>query len=232
MDAHSNEAVYIRIEKAVQFYQDLKTRRETNVFSASFVAEAMLAMRALETGAEDLTKLINDRLGSCALGFLTDILLKDKEESRRYIFCLLTIRPCHGISDREYQYAKSILNCLDPIGFYSKMLPSTVIQLLDGERPLGKTDEPIKTATSSDWEAFLKFKKTFLDKEQEKTEYKMGLGSHTTEEIEKACSDRRYCQTCQKTDHLNLCGKCKKVRYCSTQCQKSDWSAHKIQCKP
>lgn len=30
---------------------------------------------------------------------------------------------------------------------------------------------------------------------------------------------------------MKVCGKCKKVRYCSEECQKEDWTAHKSVCK-
>ncbi|CAK7210238.1 hypothetical protein SCUCBS95973_000711 [Sporothrix curviconia] len=42
------------------------------------------------------------------------------------------------------------------------------------------------------------------------------------------------CNTCKKTDAdvtLKTCAKCKTTRYCSTDCQASDWPEHKITCR-
>ena len=42
-----------------------------------------------------------------------------------------------------------------------------------------------------------------------------------------------YCKACQKScDKPLICGKCKIVTYCCLQCQKTDWSFHKISCAP
>lgn len=41
----------------------------------------------------------------------------------------------------------------------------------------------------------------------------------------------KYCATCIKiSDNLSVCGKCKKVKYCGRDCQKKDWSEHKLIC--
>jgi hypothetical protein len=44
--------------------------------------------------------------------------------------------------------------------------------------------------------------------------------------------EKPHCHNCMK-DIVKplLCGKCKKVSYCSQECQKSDWSFHKRNCK-
>jgi hypothetical protein len=40
------------------------------------------------------------------------------------------------------------------------------------------------------------------------------------------------CHYCQKgTESLKVCGSCKRVRYCSRECQKSDFKVHKKVCK-
>jgi len=47
-----------------------------------------------------------------------------------------------------------------------------------------------------------------------------------------ASEDKPHCHNCMKeTDKLLKCGVCKKVSYCSQQCQKGDWSFHKRNCK-
>lgn len=40
----------------------------------------------------------------------------------------------------------------------------------------------------------------------------------------------KTCGNCQKDNCLNLCGKCKSIYYCSTECQKKHWKAHKASC--
>jgi hypothetical protein len=39
------------------------------------------------------------------------------------------------------------------------------------------------------------------------------------------------CKTCLKKTKLLRCTKCKKVSYCSKQCQSADWKNHKVDCK-
>jgi hypothetical protein len=43
------------------------------------------------------------------------------------------------------------------------------------------------------------------------------------------------CHYCSKIETLyalsKKCGDCKKIRYCSVECQRNDWSAHKLTCK-
>ena len=41
---------------------------------------------------------------------------------------------------------------------------------------------------------------------------------------------KRGCSVCCDTDHLQQCGRCKMTRYCSAECQKSDWPKHKKVC--
>src|SRR5581483_5075417 len=38
------------------------------------------------------------------------------------------------------------------------------------------------------------------------------------------------CASCDKTDGLKVCGKCKKIKYCSEECQLLDWQFHKQYC--
>lgn len=46
-----------------------------------------------------------------------------------------------------------------------------------------------------------------------------------------ACPIHMGCKTCGKTDsQLMRCGKCGVVRYCSKECQASDWKMHKKAC--
>ncbi|KDQ54531.1 hypothetical protein JAAARDRAFT_209254 [Jaapia argillacea MUCL 33604] len=46
--------------------------------------------------------------------------------------------------------------------------------------------------------------------------------------------DAHKCSVCRRRGkpRLKTCTACKKVRYCSTECQKKDWKAHKPKCKP
>ena len=39
-----------------------------------------------------------------------------------------------------------------------------------------------------------------------------------------------YCQTCLKRNNLKYCSKCKRITYCSAECQKKDWPIHKKSC--
>ena len=39
------------------------------------------------------------------------------------------------------------------------------------------------------------------------------------------------CSKCENAaERLKLCGKCRGVKYCSADCQKKDWPAHKWLC--
>eukprot|EP01041_Mallomonas_annulata_P008486 gene8486-17491_t len=40
-----------------------------------------------------------------------------------------------------------------------------------------------------------------------------------------------WCVSCHKQNAKKICGKCKKVKYCSTECQHSHWKTHKWSCK-
>jgi len=65
-----------------------------------------------------------------------------------------------------------------------------------------------------------------------------GYGTVASAPIKKACLDKEYvlvlenkaCQTCQELASKN-CSRCHKARYCSVDCQKTDWSSHKHKCK-
>merc|ERR1712070_274024 len=47
-----------------------------------------------------------------------------------------------------------------------------------------------------------------------------------------AVEEKPHCHNCMKEIQKPLrCGVCKKVSYCSPECQKSDWSFHKRNCK-
>jgi len=40
------------------------------------------------------------------------------------------------------------------------------------------------------------------------------------------------CANCGCPNHLKTCGRCRKLRYCSVDCQREDWEAHKGICRP
>ncbi|TFK33607.1 hypothetical protein BDQ12DRAFT_614957, partial [Crucibulum laeve] len=46
--------------------------------------------------------------------------------------------------------------------------------------------------------------------------------------------DARKCSVCRRKGkpRVKECTGCRKVRYCSPECQKSDWKTHKAKCKP
>lgn len=39
-----------------------------------------------------------------------------------------------------------------------------------------------------------------------------------------------YCHKCEDEEKLKRCSRCKKILYCSKECQKEDWKKHKIEC--
>ena len=41
-----------------------------------------------------------------------------------------------------------------------------------------------------------------------------------------------HCEQCSKVDHAKKCSRCRKVYYCSKQCQQLHWPQHKPNCKP
>lgn len=43
-------------------------------------------------------------------------------------------------------------------------------------------------------------------------------------------ADKTECAVCQSAASMQ-CSRCKKVHYCGVEHQKSDWKAHKPQCK-
>jgi len=69
---------------------------------------------------------------------------------------------------------------------------------------------------------------SIVDSDDEKTE------KSTKEADAKAAAkpEKLHCHNCMKDiDKPLRCGVCKKVSYCSQECQKSDWSFHKRNCK-
>ncbi|KAL3843267.1 hypothetical protein ACJMK2_021209 [Sinanodonta woodiana] len=40
----------------------------------------------------------------------------------------------------------------------------------------------------------------------------------------------KMCFTCKSTIRTKFCSGCKKIYYCSTQCQRDDWGRHKLEC--
>ena len=66
------------------------------------------------------------------------------------------------------------------------------------------------------------------------TKYQINiLRNHFNEigmESEKINYTIKSCKRYGKTDNLKSCGACKKVKYCGTTCQKSDWKEHKKVC--
>lgn len=57
---------------------------------------------------------------------------------------------------------------------------------------------------------------------------KLAYGELST--VKAAKSQDRLCKACAKPA-IKFCGKCKEVYYCSADCQKTDWPAHKLTCK-
>lgn len=43
--------------------------------------------------------------------------------------------------------------------------------------------------------------------------------------------NQKVCAVCKKKENLKSCSRCKKVHYCSVECQKKDWNTHKQDCK-
>lgn len=57
---------------------------------------------------------------------------------------------------------------------------------------------------------------------------KLAYGEHN---IQKDSAPTKICRTCAKQDCKKRCAHCKKVYYCSPECQKADWKIHKPNCK-
>jgi hypothetical protein len=58
-------------------------------------------------------------------------------------------------------------------------------------------------------------------------------GLYSDEEEEVLDSDEKLeCSVCKNPDATHLCGQCRKVPYCSVECQKQDWPQHKLVCVP
>lgn len=53
------------------------------------------------------------------------------------------------------------------------------------------------------------------------------VSTNTTEQL----LSEKSCANCAKKSCINLCGRCKKVYYCSVECQKEHWKTHKTCCK-
>ena len=61
------------------------------------------------------------------------------------------------------------------------------------------------------------------------------LGSRPAATMSTPTPLARECSNCKKAEAgnpepLKICSRCKGARYCSTECQKSDWKSHKQQC--
>lgn len=50
------------------------------------------------------------------------------------------------------------------------------------------------------------------------------------DELLKSILGKNICALCGKIDCAKQCGKCRKVYYCSSDCQKKDWKLHKVTC--
>ena len=122
------------------------------------------------------------------------------------------------------------------------------IELLQGETNATSSSDDVKTATAkfheeeSTWEAsallarvayreaLLAWRHAFVQKAVEI------LGPEVQdilyESAHPCCPTREIgCQVCGRTYPSMKCGRCKGVRYCSREHQKSDWKFHKVQCK-
>ena len=44
-------------------------------------------------------------------------------------------------------------------------------------------------------------------------------------------SQRRACATCKKVMRMKECRQCRRISYCSRECQKKDWKRHKGECR-
>ena len=42
----------------------------------------------------------------------------------------------------------------------------------------------------------------------------------------------QLCRNCHEETHLKACGRCKKISYCSKECQQQHWKKHKHDCTP
>ncbi len=40
------------------------------------------------------------------------------------------------------------------------------------------------------------------------------------------------CAACNVQDSKSKCGKCQRQPYCSVECQRAEWSTHKLMCAP
>lgn len=101
--------------------------------------------------------------------------------------------------------------------------PETIFYLLQN------TKDPRESLASFPFELINPTSKLF--------EYFINLAFYReSEEDEKAPASpaskifkQKHCQVCLNESHT-LCGRCKKVYYCSAKCQKADWRKHKLIC--
>ncbi len=56
-----------------------------------------------------------------------------------------------------------------------------------------------------------------------------GTSTAVTEEDDQIVKE---CAVCGLKEHLSKCSRCKKIMYCSLDCQKKDWKKHKSNCGP
>ncbi|KIM82054.1 hypothetical protein PILCRDRAFT_820955 [Piloderma croceum F 1598] len=45
-------------------------------------------------------------------------------------------------------------------------------------------------------------------------------------------STSAQCTKCSRVATLSQCSRCKSAKYCSTECQRTDWPSHRPQCRP
>ena len=45
------------------------------------------------------------------------------------------------------------------------------------------------------------------------------------------CDEKLKCANCNMVGNFKKCSGCKKVHYCSAECQKTHWKTHKPECK-
>ncbi len=77
------------------------------------------------------------------------------------------------------------------------------------------------------------FVKHWLEQEQDRhgvIEYALAKESEQPAKISQG-SLKLKCLACEKTGKLMRCGKCKKVYFCNSTCQKKVWAQHKSDCK-
>ena len=64
------------------------------------------------------------------------------------------------------------------------------------------------------------------------SEFLTHLTPEIMEEFVERIEKEQGCESCgKKSVSLKKCSRCKKVKYCSVECQTKDWKSHKIGCK-